>query len=87
MAFRQMSKHSEKVTGPGGLVPHKLMTYLEFVRRGSHGLDPQHPCALGVWERLDSLGVGYSDLYSLSLLVDRLPRINNNRPNHKRHVL
>ena len=47
-----------------------------------HGLGPQHPCALGVWERLDSLGVGYSDLYSLSLLVDRLPRINKNRPNH-----
>ena len=26
MAFQQMSKHSEKVTGPNGLVPHLAQT-------------------------------------------------------------
>ena len=40
------------------LVPdkHKLTTCLKFVRKGPDVLDPQHPCALGVWKRLSSLG-------------------------------
>ena len=40
-----------------------------------------HPCFLGVWERQSSLDLGYVGPHPIPLFMNRLPRINNNRPN------